>query len=348
MHCWEWHCITWFAGILKYINQRRNVKYNLYSAIGITSTLLQSFSIVGVNVFVLITGYFSSVKSITIGKEGLLGYYKRLIPLWIQVEMYSIGIYLILCAIPQSGITFSIQQLIKQSLPVLTNQYWFFTVYFLLVLIAPFINILIHKLNQNGYKCLLIVLIGSFSFIPTVNIFGESLGTEYGFSLLWFVVLYFVGGYIQKYNLKDRRYVWIYLLCVAGIFICHLLSNVVPGIVSSFLNLFSNTYTSIFVLAATVSIFLAFLNSKQQYKRTGKIITVSSSLSFAIYLIHEHNSFRDFLWGRLVNLSKYNTGLCLLVMLASVICIYLLSVFIEFIRVKLVGMITNVLKRVIG
>lgn len=108
----------------------RNVKYNLYSAIGITSTLLQSFSIVGVNVFVLITGYFSSVKSITIGKEGLLGYYKRLIPLWIQVEMYSIGIYLILCAIPQSGITFSIQQLIKQSLPVLTNQYWFFTVYF--------------------------------------------------------------------------------------------------------------------------------------------------------------------------------------------------------------------------
>ena len=262
--------------------------------------------------------------------------------------MYSIGIYLILCAIPQSGITFSIQQLIKQSLPVLTNQYWFFTVYFLLVLIAPFINILIHKLNQNGYKCLLIVLIGSFSFIPTVNIFGESLGTEYGFSLLWFVVLYFVGGYIQKYNLKDRRYVWIYLLCVAGIFICHLLSNVVPGIVSSFLNLFSNTYTSIFVLAATVSIFLAFLNSKQQYKRTGKIITVSSSLSFAIYLIHEHNSFRDFLWGRLVNLSKYNTGLCLLVMLASVICIYLLSVFIEFIRVKLVGMITNVLKRVIG
>ena len=325
----------------------RSVEYNPYSAVGITSSLLQSFSIVGVNVFVLITGYFSSGKIVSISKESLLGQYKRLIPLWIQVEMYSIGIYLILCAIPQSGIKFTIQQLIKQSFPVLTNQYWFFSEYFLLVLIAPFINVLIHKLNQKEYQCLLIVLLGTFSIIPTINIFGESLGTEYGFSLLWFVVLYTIGGYIRNYKIKSRRYGWIYLLFVVGFFICHLLSNVVLGIVSSFLNLFSNTYTSIFVLAATVSIFLAFLNSKQQYKRTGKIITVSSSLSFAIYLIHEHNSFRDFLWGRLVNLSKYNTGLCLLVMLASVICIYLLSVFIEFIRVKLVGMITNVLKRVI-
>ena len=196
----------------------------------------------------------------------------------------------------------------------------------------------------------MIVLIGSFSFIPTVNIFGESLGTEYGFSLLWFVVLYFVGGYIQKYNLKDRRYVWIYLLCVAGIFICHLLSNVVPGIVSSFLNLFSNTYTSVFVLASTVSLFLAFLNSKHHYKGTRKMITAVSSFSFAIYLIHEHNSFRAFLWGYLVNLNKFidNMGLCLLVMFASVICIFILSVFVEFIRVKLVYLIKKEIKRVLG
>lgn len=37
---------------------------------------------------------------------------------------------------------------------------------------------------------MLIVLIAVFSLIPTLNIFGDISGTEYGYSLVWFIVLY--------------------------------------------------------------------------------------------------------------------------------------------------------------
>lgn len=48
-------------------------------------TVLHSFSIVAVNCFVLITGYFLCTAEFN---------YKKILNLWIQVEVYSIGIYL--------------------------------------------------------------------------------------------------------------------------------------------------------------------------------------------------------------------------------------------------------------
>ena len=47
-------------------------------------TGLKCVSIVSVNCFILVTGYFLSKSHVN---------YKKLIGLWIQVEMYSVGIY---------------------------------------------------------------------------------------------------------------------------------------------------------------------------------------------------------------------------------------------------------------
>src|SRR5699024_6168454 len=89
-------------------------------------TVLHSFSIVAVNCFVLITGYFLCTAEFN---------YKKILNLWIQVEVYSIGIYLILCLVPVSGVDFSARILIEQVCSLLTNQYWFFTCYALLFFI---------------------------------------------------------------------------------------------------------------------------------------------------------------------------------------------------------------------
>ena len=109
-------CISMLMVVVLHLNNYglRNVAYNHFGLIGLSSTLLQSFSIVGVNVFVLITGYFLSGSRVEFSKKGLLGRYKRLLPLWIQVELYSVGVYLVLCAIPQSGVRFGFRQLITR------------------------------------------------------------------------------------------------------------------------------------------------------------------------------------------------------------------------------------------
>ena len=335
-------CISMLMVIVLHINQYglKNVEYNAFGAIGITSALGQSFCVVGVNIFVLISGYFLSGKDAKISKENLIGQYKRLIPLWIQVEMYSIGIYLVLCTISQSGVEFGYKQLIKQALPLMTNQYWFFTVYVLLILVSPFINQLLCGLERIEYRNMLIVLIAVFSLMPTMNIFGDISGTEYGYSLVWFIVLYCIGGYIRHFAIKSRRYgIW-YFAFVILLFACRLLMIFGPRASYGILNLFSNTYTSVFVLGASISLFLAFLKSRKQYKKTGKPIALVSSLSFAVYLIHEHNLFRDILWERLICLERFtdHEGECIIVMMICIITIYLFSVIVEYIRVKMLDL----------
>ena len=127
--------------------------------------VLKNFSMVAVNCFVLISGYFLCQSDICL---------KKAIKLWIQVETYSIGIYLVLVFVPGSGVHFSIQQLIKHTFPLLTNQYWFFTYYILLFLIAPMLNIFIRNVEQAQFKRCLFILIIIFSVVPTCNIFNDN------------------------------------------------------------------------------------------------------------------------------------------------------------------------------
>lgn len=131
-------CISMAMVIVLHISSfgLKTVSLNNYPLVNIINSVLQAFSIVGVNCFVLITGYFLSRKRIELNLSELLKYYKRLVPLWIQVVMYSIGIFLVLCIIPGSGVAFSIKQIVSQVLVVLSGQYWFFSKYFLLIIIS--------------------------------------------------------------------------------------------------------------------------------------------------------------------------------------------------------------------
>ena len=54
------------------------------------------------------------------------------------------------------------------------------------------------------------------------------------------------------------------------------------------------------------SLFAFFLNYRPQISFVAKkIISSLSTLSFGIYLLHEHNQVRDILWGELVHLTDY-------------------------------------------
>ena len=44
-----------------------------------------------------------------------------------------------------------------------------------------------------------------FSIIPSINVFGDEFGTNSGYSLIWFVVLYFIGAYLKIYGLKKKK-----------------------------------------------------------------------------------------------------------------------------------------------
>ncbi len=292
------------------------------------SQFLRSFSIVAVNCFVLITGYFMSASKVN---------YKRLIPLWIQVEVYSVGVYLFLCFIPIFDVTFNIKTLIRMAFPVLTNQYWFFTLYFVLIILAPFLNRFIASMDNKEYRRTLTVLLVVFSAIPTINIFGDNFGTDNGYSLIWFCVLYLVAGYIRKFGAPKMHYEILYigfsLLNVTIAAVCGKMLNGVMG-VSWLDGLLCDPYNSALVFAASVCLFLAAVQARTNYGKLSKQITKIASLSFGVYLLHENPQFRNILWNKIVCLSNVadNAALYALKFVGAVVTIFIVGVFIDWIR----------------
>lgn len=298
--------------------------------------VLRNFSIVAVNCFVLISGYYLST-----GKNYSN---KKVIRLWSQVEMYSVGIYLLLCAVPSDAVTFNVKVFIRQLFPVLANQYWFFTCYIILLVVSPLLNCLINALDREQYKKSLSVLLVIFSVLPTINIWGDSFGTNSGYSLLWFMILYLVAAYFRRYPLKDGHYGIVYgiiclFLCVVQV-MCNILENKIP-LISLIPNLFS-MYNSVPVLLAAVCLFTKAINTQILLgKGMKKIVSRISMLSFGVYLLHEHPQIRDILWKQWVHLLEYVnlTGMFIGRFSLIVVLIFGVGLLVEFLREKVVAFI---------
>lgn len=307
--------------------------------------IIRIFSMVAVNCFVLISGYFLCQKKEN--KENIL---KKIIRLWIQTEMYSIGIYLLLCFIPQSGVEFSAKTSIKQSFPILTCEYWFIDMYILLLLVSPILNIVINNIKQEEYKILVGVSLFVFSFIPSINIFGDKFGTNSGYSLIWFVVLYFIGAYLKIYGLEPRKYLKWYFSISIGIFIIKYVCDVI-GLKKSFVKGIPNLiikYNSIFIIIASICLFYGMVKTTIRVKpKVEKQIIILSQASLGVYLLHENGQFRMLLWNRIVYLKRFSRMPIIFggYIIVSAIIIFLVGIIFEMSRKKLVDLLKKRMKR---
>lgn len=295
-------------------------------------TGLKCVSIVSVNCFILVTGYFLSKSHVN---------YKKLIGLWIQVEMYSVGVYLFLCMLPGTGIDFQVKILLKQMLPILTNQYWFFTDYLLLMVFIPLLNIFVQNVSRKKFKRTLFVLLITFSVLPTFNIFGDPFGTNKGFSIIWFIIVYLIAAYLRWYPIAKKRWGIIWMLFTLAIFgvvaVSDVFSNIIPQILIVQNLIFA--YNSVPVILASVSLFLTAVYAKDIInERVGKIISRLAVLSFSAYLLHEHSQIRDVLWNQWINLMKYVDSPMLFAVriVTSIVLIFAAAILIEYCRSLLV------------
>lgn len=307
----------------------QKAEVELHTPIYWMALLVRSFSVVAVNCFVLISGYFLCDQVV---KK------RKLLSQWIQVEMYSVGIYLVLCIIPKAEVAFSAKTLVRQMLPILTDQYWFFTCYILLMLLVPFLNKFINALSQAEFQKCLALLLVLFSVIPTINVFGDSFGINGGYSLLWFIVLYCIAAYVRRYPLKNRKYGLGYLLCCMALVVlnglCDYFAVKIPAI-----NVLPNlafTYNSVFVLFASVCLFEKAVQTRWHItnKTVGKMISRIARLSFGVYLLHENSQIRDILWDKWIRLSEYTNDFSIFIIRAigAVCVIFMAGILLEWIR----------------
>lgn len=236
--------------------------------------LIYAVFTVAVNVFVLISAYFmvkSKLKP------------KKIVYLWLQVVAYSVGCYMILCVF--SDAQFSLFEFVKCCIPVISNKYWFFTAYFLLMLVSPFLNKILHHTSKKELlflNLLLFLMVCVSNSLPIVTI----ISLNGGYSLPWFIFLYIFAGMLRLYPLSIKKWVLgiVYVASTLLLWLCSFLDTT-----KLLFQLINNQmiYTSPLVLIASISIFLLFKGINIKNNFIHNTICWISSLTFGIYLLQE-------------------------------------------------------------
>lgn len=311
--------------------ESKNVTENQY----IIYWFLECLSIVAVNCYVLISGFFL-VKS-----EFKM---KKILKLWGEVLFYSVLVYVITITFGLKE--FNIIEAVKSCLPVITKRYWFVNSYLALYVLSPYINRLIMALKKEELKKMLLILIIIFS-IMTVLPSEMTLDSTEGYGIIWFICLYLIGAYIKLYieesKKKKNKYLFAYLVIsivlTIGILFIQYISNKL-GIKDVSKKLLA--YNNFLVLMQSISLFLYFRNIEIKKECINKIILLIAPLTFSVYIIHEQPIFSSILYTKLLQVDKfYNNQIGLPVTIISIILVFVICVLIEKIRIKILNVIRN-------
>lgn len=274
---------------------------------------------IGVNLFVLISGYFLIDSKFK---------FKKLLKLLLQVEFYS----LIFLGINYyyNGLT-EFKYIIQQLLPLLHAVYWFVTAYVFIYLLMPFLNKGLKAFSKNLFRNMLILLFVLQTIIPT---FLDS--TEFFNNLVWFIFMYCLGAYIKLYDIKINKFLLLITLIISyaielwlGYY--YMANNSVDAFRVYLLKICEENYLPIFI--TSISMFLIFKNLN-----IGEIgiINLLGKSSFAAYLIHDNNLFRSSFWNDVIKAPSYyevSSQEFILNIFTCVISIFFVAVILETFRI---------------
>ncbi|HEX2868881.1 MAG TPA: acyltransferase [Ignavibacteriales bacterium] len=290
------------------------------------SWTVEAVSVAAVNCYVLISGYFLVTSRFKV---------KKLIRLWLEVLFYSAGIYLLLTGLGLEH--FSIRHLAGAFLPVLTNQYWFATVYIAMYIFSPFLNISINALSKRQFLNLLIILFAMLSIWPTVLPFGYSLDRTNGYSIIQFVFLYFIGAYLRlhwNYELKKGYYIGAYIL-ISIIVLASKVMFTYLGLEEGISYLLFE-YNSVTIVLSSVMLFLFFRSISLKNALLNKLIGSVSVLTFGVYLIHDNVHVQGMLYKKVFHTGLFmNTPLFIPLAVGSVVGIFTACICIDAVRKKI-------------
>lgn len=147
--------------------------------------LMQNAAFCAVNCYALVSGYLMLGKKIKPS---------RITELWFEVFFYSVGLSAIMISIYREF--FSAQNIVYALTPIISNQYWYMTAYFLMYLFIPMMNKFAEAADKKSFTAVIAVILllttGSFIIGKDGFKFSE------GYSPIWLMVMYLVGAYMKN------------------------------------------------------------------------------------------------------------------------------------------------------
>lgn len=270
--------------------------------------LLGAAALGGVNIFVLISGWFG-IHPNKLGLAKLI--YQVFFLLW---GIYAVALLLDKADLSLSGL--------KVSLGIYDG-YWFVMAYLGLYLLSPVLNAFAENATKRQFQ---VLLVGFYLFqcyycwiMGMVNYFN-------GYSITFFCGLYLTSRYVRLYPIKvlERRAWIIYSIITLFLAVC---ATIGIRFVGSPLKLLR--YDNPLEIVASVCFLLGFLKIKLQ----SKVVNVLAKSCFAVYIIHFNPFvFPFFRAGVEWIAGRYYSIYFVLVMFAFLVVVYLICSIIDAVR----------------
>lgn len=301
-------------------------------------------TLVHVNSFVLLTGYFQVTSTFKQSKVWQIVNANWFYRIFIMLFLTLIGVTNL------DKVTF-----IKELLPINIDEYWFIKNYLLLYCLSPFLNKSINNFDKKSFQKLLIVLFIIFSILPTIT--GNKFIDNSGYTMYSFIFLYLVGSYLRLYPI-DKSYLFkklsknMYQLILISIFIFSLSTNFInthffksimhyntvleefAGYIVHMYRFYSNPL----IVIQSIAYFCFFASLSIKYN---KFINIVGASTFGVYLIHDNSLVRHIIYKGFLLDNKFHSYKIVFYIFLVAIIIYISCTIIELLRQKLFKYLYN-------
>ena len=296
---------------------------------GYVAWVLETLSIVAVNVYMLISGYFLTESKFRCS---------RLIQLVCQVLFYSLLVPVILMAVGVLSVRdLNLYKLLQYVLPVEMEQYWFATAYVMLYLLTPILKCAVHHMKKTQLKVTIIILLLFWSVNKSILPVRLTID-ELGYDALWFVCVYLCAAYIRLYGIrwfdKASKGFWGYGAGCAGILGITLVIRILYLMTGKFEDFLIATYhyNHILNLFAAICLFYAFYHWKMKDGWFSSLALKVAPYTFGVYLLHEQVEIR-YLWPVWLGASAEGNPLWFAVRsIFSVLIVFVCGVLADMVR----------------
>lgn len=283
------------------------------------SEILYSLGKIGVNIFIIITGYFLINSKFKL---------KKVITIWLETIFYSYGIFLIYIIFNGIG-KVELKNILKSIFPIIYNQYWFITAYIIIYFLSDYLNIFLKSISKKQYIGLLLLLLIIWCILPTF-MYGQI-----DFSNIdWFILLYMIGAFIRLYPLKifdNNKKISLLLLAasILGGLSIYVLNRLYYLVKIDPIH-FALPMNQVIPLVISICMFLIFKNLQIN---SSEIINKIASCTLGIYLIHTNILLRDFIWLDIFKVDTYiNSQYLIIYEFFAVSIVFLICAIIDIIR----------------
>ena len=274
---------------------------------------LEQAFLVGVNVFILISGWFGMRFRI----KGIFSLLFNVIFIgWFVAALLSLF-----------NVFFPLSSMLKVT--YLGSYYWFVTSFLLLFICSPILNLFAEKANKTEFSTFLIIF---FLLEFALGWLWDWENYGYGHSFLSFIGLYMTARFLNRYEHELS----LTKLSKGRCFILYLILTIVPATATFFLTKGGIAYNQLsdsspFIIGAALSLFLLF---RQIDLGSNALVNWCAASAFSMYLIQLHPMVWP-LWSKNMSLIQEQCGIGFYLMASIVICLVfsVICILIDKIRI---------------